>query len=1193
MTMTSARELQRLAIAVVMAAATASCGHPPAGASDVLASGGDVAGDDDATGADVASDAEVGDAIAQDTVASDAAGPDAAGDADGDTGLASDAPLTPDGTLGPDTVVPCAPVGCDDANPCTTDTCDAAQGCLHAPGPDGGACDDGNACTSGDNCTAGKCVGADSCKPCKFGTDCDDGDACTVDSCSPAKLCAHAVKDCGDGNVCTTDSCIAGTCQHAPNALPCDDTDACTANDTCAAGTCKPGKAACDDGNSCTFDCDPKGDGSCLNSALPDATACTDGNACTTGDVCKNANCLAGAKQVVCDDGNPCTDDVCAPAVGCQVSNNAAFGGCCDGGSQKVWQTDVVIGAQAHARDVAGALDGGVWATVGWNKTFGPLPWQVIRTDAAGKVLWNQTYPLTSTKDAALRIFALGDGSARVVGAGLPTGQTQTDFVVAKLDAAGVMAWQVALDPGVVYYTGGEIATLDGKDHLILAGQAPIPPGKSTPPIWLGKVDAAGTVVEQQTFEVPGVLHVGPVNATAATATATLIVGSGDNDVVGELSHPLTWLHAIGANAVAAWDKMEVLQVDGDHYGEAHAAAATLDGGWVVIGQEQWTGPMHLWIWRLDASGNTVWEHHFGGEFAGDALQILTTDDGGFTLYDQTVGKLRHIAKDGTLAWNHLIVGANTGGVEAISLLPGGGLAAASDFMFSSKTNTVRLQRLDAWGNTTCGTAGICATKTLTDCDDGNPCTADVCASASSCSGEALPIPQCDDGDLCTLDTCVPKGGCTHTADASGCCVGGVPGVWDRTYGVSYSQILDVVPVPSGGAAWIGVRPQTTGDQPDLWFMRTDSAGLAVAQSTFPGMAKSGASSIDGNYGGIAAGNGGFALASKQDPNNVLLRRLDASGNVTWQAVQKQAGSSASSTTFIVSGVAADTGGGWLVSGAWPTGYSTRTGFILRYDDTGAQTWANYLANKNDNSAFTAVAATGDGGAIAAGANQIFSTNAIVRRVDASGVTVWQKSYGVEAAVTAPSDIAATASGFVIAGNTAPFGGTNSAWLLAIDGAGTQTWTHTWPSGYRNISGVGELGDGSLAVSGGGSGTNGSAAWVGVVNAFGSPVWERSFDGWALAEFNALAVTATGHLLLAGDSANGGIGQDAWLVQTDGWGNSTCAQAGACAMQPATQCDDGNPCTADACSSAGCSHSNVGDGTACGLSKTCSAGVCP
>jgi hypothetical protein len=63
----------------------------------------------------------------------------------------------------------------------------------------------------------------------------------------------------------------------------------------------------CDDGNPCTADsCDVAA--GCQHEAQTGGE-CLDGDACTIGDHCDEGVCLG--QPIVCDDENPCTDDVC------------------------------------------------------------------------------------------------------------------------------------------------------------------------------------------------------------------------------------------------------------------------------------------------------------------------------------------------------------------------------------------------------------------------------------------------------------------------------------------------------------------------------------------------------------------------------------------------------------------------------------------------------------------------------------------------------------------------------------------------------------------------------------------------------------------------------------------------------------------------------------------------------------------
>ncbi len=232
---------------------------------------------------------------------------------------------------------------CGDGNPCTNDSCDASTGkCAFANNKSG--CDDGNSCTKVDLCTSGSCVGAV--------VNCNDGNPCTTDSCDPASGCKHAATatqpcddgnicttadtctngsckgkgvTCSDGNPCTSDACVPGKgCVFTATTGACSDGNACTVGDSCATSKCLPGKPSlCDDGKPCTEDlCNP-GDGGCKY-LLNDKNLCSDGNACSADDHCDAGACKGGAVLVNCDDKNPCTADQCNPAKGCEHIGNPA-----------------------------------------------------------------------------------------------------------------------------------------------------------------------------------------------------------------------------------------------------------------------------------------------------------------------------------------------------------------------------------------------------------------------------------------------------------------------------------------------------------------------------------------------------------------------------------------------------------------------------------------------------------------------------------------------------------------------------------------------------------------------------------------------------------------------------------------------------------------------------------------------------
>ena len=193
-------------------------------------------------------------------------------------------------------------VECDSSGdtPCRKTGCDPATGkCAAVAQPDGTICGESAICAGAQHCQAGACVPGPA-------SDCDDADACTIDACDAKTGCTYTAADsgaCDDGNICTSD-------------------------DGCSKGQCVGIAKDCSDESPCTDDaCDPI-DG-CLH--LPgQATSCDDGDLCSVGDFCFQGLCLSGSKQLICDDANPCTADVCDPQQGCVTQ--ALTGAKCDDG---------------------------------------------------------------------------------------------------------------------------------------------------------------------------------------------------------------------------------------------------------------------------------------------------------------------------------------------------------------------------------------------------------------------------------------------------------------------------------------------------------------------------------------------------------------------------------------------------------------------------------------------------------------------------------------------------------------------------------------------------------------------------------------------------------------------------------------------------------------------------------------------
>ena len=299
---------------------------------------------------------------------------------------AADTAVTPD--VAADVKPPCSPASCDDKDPCTDDGCNAAGACVHGPKPGCGntpvpcnqpadcakgscdpalhvciACAKTADCAGAGLCLGGKCVPATACSSdgqckasnqvcdkgvgfcvdCLTAGDCKPSEACVDNHCAPPAAKCASSKDCAGALVCEKNQ---GICVGCVTSADCPTGETCQANTckpkTCTAAICVGDKvwncnidgtgytaqpSSCDDGLPCTTDvCAPGTGCEHANNALP----CSDGNPCTDNDTCAGGKCAAGGAKN-CDDGSICTDDSCSVTLGCVHAINATVA--CDDGS--------------------------------------------------------------------------------------------------------------------------------------------------------------------------------------------------------------------------------------------------------------------------------------------------------------------------------------------------------------------------------------------------------------------------------------------------------------------------------------------------------------------------------------------------------------------------------------------------------------------------------------------------------------------------------------------------------------------------------------------------------------------------------------------------------------------------------------------------------------------------------------------
>ena len=604
-------------------------------------------------------------------------------------------------------------------------------------------------CNADGDCPGGACGADHMCRP---------GHA-TVAQCSGDNLFAplagkqaYQPTICTDSNLCTDGGCaLPAGCTQTFNSAPCDDGAVCTTGDACKGGACAAGKGnKCDDGKPCSLDVCEADTGTCSHE--PYEGPCSDGNACTVGEVCAGGSCKGG-KVVVCDDGNACSDDSCAPKSGCGfVANQAACdsGSCTTGDACKdgvcvsskqkvVWESVVAGSKPAIVRGIA-ALGTGFYAVVSYGTASQADGGTLLRVDGQGKVVW-QAEPALGPGGAIYGVATVG-GSAVVCGTACTGGQCffwtgKYGADGAKLDntKSGVGAWHA-------------VAAAPGGD-LVFAGRH----GATA------YIERHGGQVSPQTlwFAYPNLAVKSSLHAVAVIGSEVVVAGwtesaaNGSEGLVARFNGAgkAQWIRSFGGSgkdefaAVAAMGNGDIAlagstgskgeggrdgwfvrlvgmgeRADDRTFGTAgddeFLAIADTGGRLALAGRTQGKGTAtHGWLLALDGWGNTDWQRKWAGDHGADAFFAVTPHGSG------------------------LLVG---GGKHDFTGQPNAGLL-----------------RTDTWGHATCATATGCIDKSAVDCDDGKPCTLDGCEQGSCQSKPSVYTLPCDKGaGFCAGEVCKP-----------------------------------------------------------------------------------------------------------------------------------------------------------------------------------------------------------------------------------------------------------------------------------------------------------------------------------------------------------------------------------------------------------------------------------------------------
>jgi hypothetical protein len=307
--------------------------------------------------------------------------------------------------------------------------------------------------------------------------------------------------------------------------------------------------------------------------------------------------------------------------------------------------------AEDYINDIVATSDGGLFMT-GVTKTnnngdvragHGDYDAWMVRLNSNRDTVWTRVMGGT-WYDGAAQAIATADGGFVIAGNTLSnkTGDVGTnngsaDWWIIKLKSNGDTAWTKLL--GGVYsdYASSIAATADG--GFVVAGETGITGSSDGVDVMVVKFNSSGNILWKKTLG--GSKYDAASSVTVAADGSLLIAANTESNNTGDVgaSHGYWdyWLIKLKDNGDKQWAKV----FGGSNYDNALSVRSTPDGGAVITGssasnQSGDVGTNHgnedLWVVKVNANGEMVWNKLFGGTGSEVASAVAVTPDGGYLI---------------------------------------------------------------------------------------------------------------------------------------------------------------------------------------------------------------------------------------------------------------------------------------------------------------------------------------------------------------------------------------------------------------------------------------------------------------------------------------------------------------------------------------------------------------------------------
>jgi uncharacterized delta-60 repeat protein len=253
-------------------------------------------------------------------------------------------------------------------------------------------------------------------------------------------------------------------------------------------------------------------------------------------------------------------------------------------------------------------------------------------------------------------------------------------------------------------------------------------------------------------------------------------------------------------------------------------------------------------------------------------------------------------------------------------------------------------------------------------------------------------------------------------------------------------EVAYAVQQTTDGGYFIAGYTASFGGYTDVLLLKLNSTGATEWMRTAGGeqgdLARTGQQTSDGGY--IVAGYTGSYIPAAED---IYLLKYDAVGTLEWR---RNTGGSDSDHAHALQQTSDD---GYIIAG-WTKSFGAgdADAFLLKYDSYGILSWS-VTAGGGGSDIISAIQQTADGGYIAAGKTESFGaggSDVFLIKYESTGAISWAKTAGGSGDDFARSVRQTADDGYIVAGFTTSYGaGANDVLLIKFDSAGVVEWART------------------------------------------------------------------------------------------------------------------------------------------------------